>query len=203
MLIHCVVLLVHPIPIAVLARRCYASNGRGEKLLTLQQDTVDWPAAEPPRAAAEQALLEEIKRFVGGMRDELKALCARRAAIGKRVSVLRQTIAGLADLFGPVAVDDDLRDLVADFQRKPVRAHAGLTDSCRQILQDSSQPLTLQQILRQFQEKYPAALAHHKRPSTSLRNVLNRLVSYGEAVQELTGDGLLAWKCDSILKRTS
>jgi DNA-binding CsgD family transcriptional regulator len=164
---------------------------------TAQQDTLGYLISDLHQPPENPASIEELKKFVRSMRDELEVLFLERAAIGKRLTVLRQTIAGLADLFGPGVIDRELEDLMHDSHRRPHHRQAGLTDSCRRLLRATSQPLTIQQIFRRLQEEHPLMLTHHKRPTTSLRNVLNRLVAYGEAAQEATEEGIIAWKAVS------
>jgi hypothetical protein len=170
--------------------------------MSIAQDTLGYLVSDFRQPSENPASIEELKKFVRGMREELRALNLERAAIGKRLAVLKQTITGLADLFGPAVIDAELQEMLCDTHRRPHRTQAGLTDSCRQLLRKAPQSLTIQEVFRQFQQEHPMMLVHHKRPTTSLRNVLNRLVAYGEAKQELTENGVMAWKAISIQQRS-
>jgi hypothetical protein len=60
-------------------------------------------------------------------------------------------------------------------------------------LRETSEPLTLGEIMRQLQIKSPVWLAGQRHPENSLRVILSRLVAYGEAEKLRTKDGACAW----------
>ena len=58
---------------------------------------------------AEYNSREDIERVVGWAQSELDLLSLRRAAIAMRVRVIKNTIVGLADVFGSTLTDEELR----------------------------------------------------------------------------------------------
>lgn len=140
---------------------------------------------------------EELEPVIGQLQSELRVLRVERAAILKRIGTIKKTIAGLADLFGSDVINGELQDLLSLQSARRLRTHTGLTDLCRQLLKESTEPLTIRQILGQLQEKSPFALAGHRHPLNSLRMIFSRLVAYGEAEELLTEKGLRAWRLTS------
>jgi hypothetical protein len=137
---------------------------------------------------------EEMKPVIGQLQSELRVLKLERAAILKRIAMIRKTLVSLADLFGPDVING--YHLLSLESAPHFRTHTGLTDLCRQLLRESSVPLTARQILGQLQERSPG-VAGHRHPLNSLRMILKRLVAYGEAEELLTEEGLRAWKATS------
>ena len=60
---------------------------------------------------AEYNSREDIDRVVGWAQAELDVLSLKRAAIAMRVRVIKNTIVGLADVFGSTLTDEELRTL--------------------------------------------------------------------------------------------
>jgi hypothetical protein len=137
---------------------------------------------------------DDLKPVIGCLREQLRDLRLELASILKRIMTIKKTVSGLADLFGSDVVDGGLRVLLSPEPVRRARSHPGLTDLCRQFLREASEPLTVHQILRQFQERSSAGLARHRHPAHSLRMILRRLVDYGEAEQLLTDGGVHAWR---------
>ena len=124
---------------------------------------------------------EDTERVVERIQHELQLLLQERAAIVKRIGVIKDTLVGLADVFGADIINEELQDLL--FERSPrrtPRSHPGLTDACRRTLMELSQPLTTRQLCDRIQEVNPSVLVGHKQPMASVSVVLRRLVSYGE-----------------------
>lgn len=137
---------------------------------------------------------EDLERIVGWIQDELKVLRMEHSAILKRIGVIKKTVTGLADVFGPSVLSTEMQSLLS--VRTVTRDHSrpGPTSLCRLLLKESSEPLTVREIVGRIHEKHPGALAHHRDPSVSLRIVLRRLVTYREAEEVLNARGLRAWK---------
>jgi hypothetical protein len=139
---------------------------------------------------------EHIDRVIGRIQNELQSLVLERAAIVKRIRVIKLTIAGLADVFGAgiTDTDEELRDLLST---RPARngdhVHPGLTDECRRTLMEFSHPLTTRQLCGRIAEANPSALARHKHPTNSLTVVLRRLVSYGEVEALVNENEVRTW----------
>jgi hypothetical protein len=132
------------------------------------------------------ATTEEIGDVIGRIHRELQLLLLERAAIVKRIGVIRHTIVGLADVFGADVIDQGLQYLLLPSAGRRTR---GLTDVCRRMLMKFSQPLTTRQLCDRIQETDPSVLTRQKCPTTSVGVVLRRLVNYGQVQDGLSEDG--------------
>ena len=130
--------------------------------------------------------VQEVIRQAHG---ELRQLLQQRAEIMKRIGTVKQTISGLANLFGDGLLNEELMELV---DRKSSGRQPGFTKACRMILMEAGHPMNARDICDYFQQKMPALLARHKDPMASVTTVLNRLVEYGEA-QAVLSNGRRAW----------
>jgi len=130
--------------------------------------------------------VQEVIRQAHG---ELRQLLQRRAEIMKRIGTVKQTISGLANLFGDRVLTDELMELV---DRKSSGRQPGFTKACRMILMQAGRAMNARDICECFQQKMPTLLARHKDPMASVTTVLNRLVEYGEA-QAVVVNGRRAW----------
>jgi hypothetical protein len=149
------------------------NNGNGLRVVDMRPDNVS--AQQVVRAAHE----------------ELLQLLAQRAAIMKRIGTLKQTIAGLANLFGDGVLGDDLLELI---DRKPTGRQPGFTKACRRVLMDVKRPLGAREVCLELEKYAPAILARHKDPLASVTTVLNRLVDYGEARSLSNERGRRVWE---------
>jgi hypothetical protein len=131
--------------------------------------------------------VQEVIRQAHG---ELRQLLEHRAEIMKRIGTVKQTISGLANLFGDGVLNEELMELV---DRKSSGRQPGFTKACRMILMQAGRPMNARDICDHFQQKIPAMLARHKDPMASITTVLNRLVEYGEA-QAVFSNGRRAWR---------
>jgi hypothetical protein len=104
---------------------------------------------------------------------------------------VKQTIAGLANLFGDNVLSEELLELV---DRKTNGRQPGFTKACRMVLMEAGRPLSARDVCDQIQERIPPMLARHKDPMASVTTVLNRLVEYGEAQAVLLNNGRRAWR---------
>ncbi len=122
--------------------------------------------------------------------DELLQLLRQRADIMKRIGTLKQTIVGLANLFGDQILSDELLELV---DRKPNGRQPGFTKACRIALMESSRPMGAREVCAELERRAPDILARHKDPLASVTTVLNRLVEYGEARTSSNERGRRTW----------
>ncbi len=132
-----------------------------------------------------------VHEVVRQARVELQLLLRQRAEVMKRIGTVKQTLAGLANLFGDDVLDQELAEMV-DLRgsgRQP-----GFTKACRGILLEARQPLSARDVCEHLNQKHPALLARHKDPVASVTTVLNRLVSYGEALPVNLPNGRRAWQ---------
>jgi len=78
-----------------------------------------------------------VQEVVRAAHDELRQLIRQRAEIMKRIGTVKQTIAGLANLFGDDVLNDDLLELI---DRKTSGRQPGFTKACRTVLMERSGP---------------------------------------------------------------
>jgi hypothetical protein len=123
--------------------------------------------------------------------EELRQLMRQRAEIMKRIGTVKQTIVGLANLFGDEILSEELLDLV---DRKTSGRQPGFTKACRMVLMESKRPLSAREVCEQIQLRLPPVLSRHKDPLASVTTVLNRLVEYGEARSTIRENGRRAWE---------
>lgn len=131
-----------------------------------------------------------VQEVVRQAHEELRQLLQQRSDIMKRIGTVKQTISGLANLFGDSVLNEELMELV---DRKTSGRQPGFTKACRMILMESGRAMSSRDICDYFQEKMPALLARHKDPTASVTTVLNRLVDYGEA-EAVMVNGRRAWR---------
>lgn len=137
------------------------------------------PSAESVPALA--ATIEDTGSVIGRLQQHLQLLLVEKTALLKRIRLIRHSVAGLTDIFGPDILNEEFKRLL----RKPgrhvrERSHLGLTETCRRILMELSQPLTVPQLCDRIRQDHPDLFARHKDLTASVAVVLKRLVSYGE-----------------------
>lgn len=133
--------------------------------------------------------VSHVQEVIRQAHGELRQLLQQRAEIMKRIGTVKQTISGLANLFGDELLNEELLELV---DRKSSGRQPGFTKACRMILMEAGHALNSRDICDYFQKKMPDMLARHKDPIASVTTVLNRLVEYGEA-QPVMLNGRRAW----------
>jgi hypothetical protein len=149
------------------------SNGNGVHALEAQGNSVS------------------AQQVVKAAHDELLQLMRQRAEIMKRIGTVKQTIAGLANLFGDQVLGDDLLELI---DRKPNGRQPGFTKACRRVLMEVRRPLGARDVCVELERYAPTILARHKDPLASVTTVLNRLVDYGEARSLSNDRGRRVWE---------
>jgi hypothetical protein len=138
-----------------------------------------------------QASSISAQQVVRAAHEELLQLVRQRADIMKRIGTVKQTICGLADLFGDQVLGDDLLELI---DRKPNGRQPGFTKACRRVLMEVHRPLGAREVCGELERYAPAILARHKDPLASVTTVLNRLVDYGEARSLSNDRGRRVWE---------
>ncbi len=121
---------------------------------------------------------------------ELAALLQQRADLMKRIGTIKQTLAGLADMFGDSLLSETALILL---DRKNVR-QSGFTKACRSVLMESSAPLSAREVCEHLRRRFPGTLEHHKKPFASVTTVLTRLVEYDEARTFIGTEGQRVWE---------
>jgi hypothetical protein len=132
-----------------------------------------------------------VQEVVRQAHEELRQLLQQRAEVMRRIGTIKQTIAGLANLFGDSVLSDELLELV---DRKSSGRQPGFTKACRMVLMDANRALSARDVCERIQERVPPMLMRHKDPMASVTTVLNRLVSYGEAKAVSLDNGRRAWQ---------
>ena len=132
-----------------------------------------------------------VQDVVHAARLELRDLMQKRAEIMKRIGTVKQTIIGLANLFGDQILDDELLGLI---DRKSNGRQPGFTRACRMVLIEASHPYSAREVCEQLQQKFAGVLLNHKDPLASVTTVLNRLVDYGEARSIVTQKNKRVWE---------
>jgi hypothetical protein len=132
-----------------------------------------------------------VEEVVRQAHEELRQLLQQRAEVMRRIGTIKQTIAGLANLFGDGVLNDELLELV---DRKSSGRQPGFTKACRMVLMDANRALSARDVCDRIQQKAPPMLARHKDPMASVTTVLNRLVAYGEARAVSLDNGRRAWQ---------
>jgi len=161
------------------------SNQLGEFCMENKQGGNGW---SKPSERNEMGHVQEVVRSA---QEELHTLLRQRAEIMKRIGTVKQTIAGLANLFGDGVLSEELLQLV---DRKNNGRQPGFTKACRMVLMEAGRPMTARDICDHLNKTLPALLAHHKDPIASVTTVLNRLVDYGEAQAVAGNNGRRAWQ---------
>src|SRR2546423_13169865 len=113
-----------------------------------------------------------VQEVMRAAHEELKQLLQQRADVMKRIGTVKQTIVGLANLFGDSVLSDELLELV---DRKSSGRQPGFTKACRMVLMEANQPLGAREVCEQIQQRIPPVLLRHKDPLASVTTVLNRL----------------------------
>jgi len=127
--------------------------------------------------------------------QELRQLIRQRIVIARRILTTKQTIVGLAKLFGDDSLTEELRKLVGLNHRS---RQTGFTKACRAVLMKTSAPMSTSDICEQVQPRTPRVRQGQQDLSASATTVLNRLVHYGEAskIYNESGRRLWQWRCE-------
>src|SRR5580700_10673474 len=79
-----------------------------------------------------------VQEVIKAAHEELRQLMRQRADVMKRIGTLKQTIAGLANLFGDEILGEELLELV---DRKTGGRQPGFTKACRVVLMEAGHAL--------------------------------------------------------------
>src|SRR6266576_2376767 len=138
-----------------------------------------------------QAAELHVQEVIRSAERELHELLQRRAEPMKRIGTIKQTLAGLANIFGDSVLSDQLLTFL---DRKSASRQPGFTRACRAVLMESGKPLGARFVCQALQQKFPELLEHHKDPIASVTTVLNRLADYTEARCSLDANGRRVWE---------
>jgi hypothetical protein len=137
---------------------------------------------------------QHVKELIQGTEHQLKQLMEERREVAKRIRTVRQTIVGLANLFGDTILGSASLDLVG---RPRGTRQRGITRACRQVLLDARRPLTAREVRDELTRSEPALLDPYKDAMAAIHTILGRLVIYGEATVMSRERGQRAWVCSS------
>jgi len=132
-----------------------------------------------------------VQEVIRSAERELRELLQRRAELMKRIGTIKQTLAGLANIFGESVLSDELLNFL---DRKSASRQPGFTRACRVILMESDKPLGARIVCQKLQQKFPEVLERHKDPIASVTTVLSRLADYAEARCSLDANGRRVWE---------
>jgi chorismate mutase len=142
-------------------------------------------------AATLNTLAPHIQEVVRSAEQELTGLLQRRTEIMKRMGTIKQTLAGLATLYGDSILDDEL---LLSLGRGPTFHRSGFTRACRLVLMEARTPLRVRQACDEMRRRFPDLVQRHKDLAASVTTVLNRLVDYAEANTFFDQAGMRVWE---------
>jgi hypothetical protein len=138
-----------------------------------------------------QAADLHVQEVIRSAEHELHELLQRRAELMKRIGTIKQTLAGLANIFGDSVLNEQLLTFL---DRKSASRQPGFTRACRVVLMESGKPLGARFVCQALKQKFPELLERHKDPLASVTTVLNRLADYTEARCLLDANGRRVWE---------
>ena len=138
--------------------------------------------------------LEQVLRDA---QQELRQVLEKKAELTRRIGTIRQTILGLANLFGAELLKDELLEFAAP---KSSSRRSGFTKACRVALMESRRAMTSAEVCDWLRQKDAEILSRHKDPMASVTTVLNRLVAYREVEPVTLHNGRRAWLWHSDLQ---
>jgi hypothetical protein len=148
------------------------------------------PANEPTtQPYAPDSHVTELIRLT---EQQLRQLMEERRVVTKRIRTVKQTIVGLANLFGNTILGSASFDLVG---RPRGTRRRGITRACRQVLLNARRPMTAREVRDTLQLSEPALLDAYKDALAAIHTILGRLVTYGEATVVPRERGQRAWLC--------
>jgi hypothetical protein len=154
--------------------------------------TSDAEAAVSPRieqlVESGNAQVQDVVKAAG---EDLRQLIRQRDEILKQIRTMKQTILGVARLFGDDWLGEELWELVG---RKSKPRQTGLTKFCRAVLIEANRPLSAHEVCERVRRRIPLVFENHKSPAASVTTVLNRLVEYGEALPVRDENGRRVWQ---------
>ena len=124
-----------------------------------------------------QAADLHVQEVIRSAERELHELLERRAELMKRIGTIKQTLAGLANIFGDCVLSEQLLTFL---DRKSSSRQPGFTRACRVVLMEAKKPLGARLVCVALQQRFPEVLERHKDPIASVTTVLNRLADYTE-----------------------
>ena len=132
-----------------------------------------------------------VQEVIRSAELELNELLQRRAELMKRIGTIKQTLAGLANIFGDSVLNEQLLTFL---DRNTASRQPGFTRACRVVLMESRKPMGARFVCQALEKRFPELLERHKDPIASVTTVLNRLADYSEARCSLDANGRRVWE---------
>jgi hypothetical protein len=145
----------------------------------------------PTRQDALPAALPHVQEVIRSAHAELTGLLRQRDEVSNRIATVKRTLSAIEALVGESVLDDDLRRLLG---HKTPRGENGFTSTCRKILLQSQEAISLRTCRDELVRNFPELAARHKKLTASLRTVLGRLVASGQARSLINKKGERAWQ---------
>src|SRR5437764_15441541 len=99
-----------------------------------------------------------VQEVIRAAHQELRDLLQQRAELMKRIGTVKQTIIGLANLFGDDVLDDELLTLV---DRRTNGRQPGFTRACRMVLIEAKSSMTARELVTQMHTRITGLLSKH------------------------------------------
>ena len=119
-----------------------------------------------------------VLEVIRAAQRELAELMQQRTEIMRRIGTTKQTLIGLARLFGDAALQQELIEFMDE---RATTRQPGFTRACRMILMEAKQGVNSREMCEQLWRRNRELALRHKDLLASVTTVLNRLVRYGEA----------------------
>jgi len=134
---------------------------------------------------------QHVQQVVQSAEQELMQLLEHRAQTVKRIGTIKQTLLGLAKVFGDSILTPELLNHLG---RGTPRKQPGFTRACRLVLMEAGSPLDARHGCRELEKRFPDLFGRHKDPVASVTTVFNRLVGYSEARSFIGPTGRRMWE---------
>jgi hypothetical protein len=130
-----------------------------------------------------------VLQVIRAAQQELSGLMQQRTEIMRRIGTTKQTLIGLARLFGDAALQQELVDFMDE---RTTPRQPGFTRACRLVLMEAKRPLNSREMCERLWQRHRDLALRHKDLLASVTTVLNRLVRYGEA-KAIEDNGRRIW----------
>src|ERR1700720_4488995 len=118
-----------------------------------------------------------VHEVIRSAERELNQLLELRAELMKRIGTIKQTLVGLAKLFGDSVLSDEILSVLAG---KSSSWQSGFTTACRRVVMEAKNPVGARTVCQTLEQRFPEVLVRHKDSIASVTTVLNRLADYSE-----------------------
>jgi hypothetical protein len=130
-----------------------------------------------------------VLQVIRAAQQELGELMQQRTEIMRRIGTTKQTLIGLARLFGDAQLQQELIEFMDE---RATTRQPGFTRACRMVLMEAKGGVNSREMCEQLWHRNRDLAVRHKDLLASVTTVLNRLVRYGEA-QAIEENGRRVW----------